>query len=178
VGYLFIVLVACGSTPGDALATEAAAYYLVAYTITTLAAFTLLGLLSRSSGERELDRIDDLAGLFWRQPVLSLLFTVALLSLAGIPLTAGFIGKFYLFTTGVAEELWVLLAVLVIGSGMGLYYYLRLVFRMTAQPGQVEPATGDGASWPARLTCMGLVLAMLYFGILPEPLMDLLRTIL
>jgi NADH-quinone oxidoreductase subunit N len=177
-GYLLIVLVACGLGPGAALATEAAAYYLVAYTVTTLGAFTLLGLLSRSSGERELDRIDDLDGLFWRQPVLSLLFTVSLLSLAGIPLTAGFIGKFYLFTTGVEGALWGLLALLVIGSGMGIYYYLRLVFRMTVQPDGVEPATVAGASWPARLTCMGLVLAMLYFGILPEPLMDLLRTIL
>ena len=177
-GYLLIVLVACGLGPSAALAGEAAAYYLVAYTVTTLAAFTLLGLLSRTSGDSELDRIDDLTGLFWRQPGLSLLFTVALLSLAGIPLTAGFIGKFYLFTTGVAGALWGLLAMLVIGSGMGIYYYLRMVFRMTMQPDRDEPAAAEAASWPARLTCLGLVLAMLYFGIIPEPLMDLLRTIL
>ena len=177
VGYLLIVLVAVGLAPDPQLAKEAAAYYLVAYTATSLAAFTLLGLLSRSGGERELDNIEDLAGLYWRQPGLSLLFTVALLSLAGIPLTAGFIGKFYLFATGVEGALWGLLALLVIGSGLGIYYYLRLVFQMTRQPEYVGERT-PAVSWPSRLVCYALVLTMLYLGVLPAPLMELLRTIL
>ena len=177
-GYLMIVLVAGGTGTDPALAIEAAGYYLVAYTATILAAFTLLGLLSRDSGERELDDIADLTGLFWRRPGLALLFTVALLSLAGIPLTAGFIGKFYLFSAGVAESLWGLLALLVVGSGMGLYYYLRIVFRMTLQDHSQQDEVSAGASWPARLACVGLVIAMLYFGVIPEPLMGLLRTIL
>jgi NADH-quinone oxidoreductase subunit N len=178
VGYLLIVLVASGLAPDPTLALEAAGYYLVAYTVTSLAAFTLLGLLSRASGDRELDRVADLTGLFWRQPGLSLLFTVALLSLAGIPLTAGFIGKFYLFSAGVAGALWGLLALLVIGSGLGIYYYLRMVFRMTMQVEQEPTEVAARASWPARLTCYSLVLAMLYLGIVPEPLISLLRTIL
>ncbi len=178
IGYLLVVLVAAGLATDPALALEAAGYYLVAYTVTSLAAFTLLGLLSRASGDRELDRISDLTGLFWRQPGLSLLFTVALLSLAGIPLTAGFIGKFYLFSAGVAGALWGLLALLVIGSGLGIYYYLRMVFRMTAQAEEAPATEAAGASWPARLACYGLVLAMLYLGIVPEPLISLLRTIL
>jgi NADH-quinone oxidoreductase subunit N len=177
-GYLMIVLVAGGLGADPTLSVEAAGYYLVAYTATSLAAFTLLGLLSGASGQRELADLKDLTGLFWRQPGLALLFTVALLSLAGIPLTAGFIGKFYLFSAGVAESLWGLLALLVVGSGMGLYYYLRMVFRMTL------PATSEAneaqveISWPARLACAGLVLAMLYFGVIPEPLIGLLRTII
>ncbi len=176
-GYLLIVLVACGMVPQPTLAMEAAAYYLVAYTLTNLAAFTLLGLLSRASGPEELDTLADLDGLFWRQPGPSLLFTVALLSLAGIPLTAGFIGKFYLFSAGVAGELWGLLALLVIGSGLGLFYYLRMVYRMTLR---AEPQSGSAPvpGWTARLTCYGLVLGMLYFGIAPTPLMEILRTIL
>lgn len=177
-GYLMIVLVAGGLGTDPTLAVEAAGYYLVAYTATSLAAFTLLGLLSRTSGDRELDDIADLTGLFWRQPGLSLLFTVALLSLAGIPLTAGFIGKFYLFSAGVAESLWGLLALLVVGSGMGLYYYLRMIFRMTLQDDVQASEVRSATSWPARLACVSLVLAMLYFGVLPEPLMGLLRTIL
>ena len=120
--------------------------------------------------------LDDLNGLFWRQPGLSLLFTVALLSLAGIPLTAGFVGKFYLFSAGVAGSLWGLLALLVLGSAIGLYFYLRMVYRMTladdAPTGHVE------ARLAGALTCYGLVLAMLYLGIVPGPLMDILRTIL
>jgi NADH-quinone oxidoreductase subunit N len=178
VGYLLIVLVAFGVVADPALAAEAAGYYLVAYTVTTLAAFTLLGLLSRASGDLEMDSLAHLNGLFWRHPGLSVLFTVALLSLAGIPLTAGFIGKFYLFSAGIAGSLWGLLACLVIGSGIGLYYYLRMVFRMTLQTEERDSAESTATTWPARLTCAGLVLAMLYFGIVPEPLMELLRTIL
>ncbi|MEE4192168.1 MAG: NADH-quinone oxidoreductase subunit N [Halieaceae bacterium] len=176
-GYLLIVLVACGLAPNPDLAKEAAIYYLVAYTVTNLAAFTLLGLLSRASGAIELDSLDDMNGLFWRQPGLSLLFTVALLSLAGIPLTAGFIGKFYLFSAGVAGSLWGLLALLVIGSAIGVFYYLRVIYRMTLA-GEAHPAHVEQPGWAARLTCYGLVLAMLYLGILPGPLMDMLRTIL
>ncbi|MDJ0877468.1 MAG: NADH-quinone oxidoreductase subunit N [Halieaceae bacterium] len=176
-GYLLIVLVACGLVADPHLAKEAAAYYLVAYSLTSLAAFTLLGLLSRASGSKELASLDDLTGLFWRQPGLSLLFTVALLSLAGIPLTAGFVGKFYLFSAGVAGSLWGLLALLVIGSAIGLYYYLRMVYRMTLA-GDAQPAAVERPGWPARLTCYGLVLAMLYLGIVPGPLMEILRTIL
>jgi NADH-quinone oxidoreductase subunit N len=177
IGYLLVVLVACGLAPDPRLAMEAAAYYLVAYTLTTLAAFTLLGLLSRAGGARELDRVSDLTGLFWRQPGLSLLFTVALLSLAGVPLTAGFVGKFYLFSAGVAASLWGLLALLVVGSGLGIYYYLRMVYRMTLEDPERagEPA---GPGWPARLACYGLVVVMLYLGIIPGPLMEILRTIL
>lgn len=177
-GYLLIVLVACGLAPDPSLPVEAAGYYLVAYTITSLAAFTLLGLLARASGEAELSQLSDLTGLFWQQPGLALLFTVALLSLAGIPLTAGFIGKFYLFSAGVAGALWGLLALLVIGSALSIYYYLRIVFRMTMQADSAGGAVPAAPSWPARLACYGLVLAMLYLGILPAPLMEILRTIL
>ncbi len=176
-GYLLIVLVACGLAPNPDLAKEAAMYYLVAYTVTNLAAFTLLGTLSRASGNAELDTLDDLNGLFWRQPGLSLLFTVALLSLAGIPLTAGFIGKFYLFSAGVAGSLWGLLALLVIGSAMGIFYYLRAVYRMTLDSSG-QPESPEPPGWAARLTCYGLVLAMLYLGIVPGRLMEVLRTIL
>jgi NADH-quinone oxidoreductase subunit N len=180
VGYLLIVLVACTISPSAPLAMEAAIYYLVAYSLTSLAAFSALGLLSRASGDRELDSLADLTGLFWRQPGLSLLFTLAVLSLAGIPLTAGFIGKFYLFSAGIAGAQWGLLSVLVVGSAIGIYYYLRIIFRMTMQveSGKPEAEAESETSWSARLTCAGLVLAVLYFGVIPGPLIALLRTIL
>ena len=69
-----------------------------------------------SSSEKEFDDIGDYQGLFWRNPWLAVVFTGMLLSLAGIPLTVGFIGKFYLFFAGVEAGLWVLLTVLIIGS--------------------------------------------------------------
>ena len=146
--------------------------------LTTLAAFSLLGLISRQSGDREYDQLSDLAGLFWKQPGLAALFTVALLSLAGIPLTAGFIGKFYLISAGVDAALWGLLAALVIGSAIGIFYYLRIIYTMTTVGEQANPGTTADMLVGSRLVVYLLILAMLYLGIVPEPLMGYLRTIL
>ena len=178
IGYLLIVLVACGVSPEPALAVEAACYYLVAYAATTLAAFTLLGLLSSGEAEAERDQLSDMIGLFWRQPVLSLLLSVALLSLAGIPLTAGFIGKFYLFTAGVDASLWMLLAALVIGSALSIFYYLRIVYTMTRQADEGTELAGMRVTTSGKLVCYSLIVAMLYLGVVPGALMDYLRTIL
>ena len=178
IGYLLIVLVACGVSPEPALAVEAACYYLVAYAATTLAAFTLLGLLSSGEAEAERDQLSDITGLFWRQPVLSLLLSVALLSLAGIPLTAGFIGKFYLFTAGVDASLWMLLAALVIGSALSIFYYLRIVYTMTRQADEGTEPGGMRVTTSGKLVCYSLIVAMLYLGVVPGALMDYLRTIL
>lgn len=176
-GYLLIVLVACGVSAQPALALEAACYYLIAYIVTTLAAFSLLGLLTKSSGEHERDQISDLQGFFWREPVLALLFTVTLLSLAGIPLTAGFIAKFYLLTSAVDSSLWGLLSMLVIGSAIGIFYYLRVIYSMTLTvPGKV--AAPIHASRSSLWTCYLLLILMLYLGIMPESLMRYLQTIL
>ena len=176
IGYLMIILVACGLSPAPALAVEAACFYLVAYTVTTLAAFSLPGLLSKHSDDREPDQLSDLQGLFWRAPTLALLLTVALLSLAGIPLTAGFIGKFYLFAGGIDGALWGLLWLLVIGSAIGIYYYLRLVYTMTRPT--IDNAPAISIAGGSRILCYALIAAMLYLGILPGTLMGYLRVIL
>jgi NADH-quinone oxidoreductase subunit N len=182
IGYLLIMLVAIAVSTDPALAVEASSYYLIAYAVTSLAAFTLLGLLSRNTADsvdnRDRDQLQDLKGLFWHQPGLSLLFTISLLSLAGIPLTAGFIGKFYLFTAGVDSALWGLLATLVIGSAMGIYYYLRIIFTMTQAADNTSAYKTTGLSAASRLVCYILIFVMLYLGIVPEPLMGYLRTIL
>ncbi|MEP5763790.1 MAG: NADH-quinone oxidoreductase subunit N [Halieaceae bacterium] len=177
IGYLLIVLVAIGISPDRGLAVEAAAYYLVAYAATTLAAFTLLGLLSSADGQLERDQLEDVSGLFWQQPALALLFSVALLSLAGIPLTAGFIGKFYLFTVGVDAALWTLLGLLVLGSAISIYYYLRIIFTMTQR---TEPVAGSSLqiSLPGKLVFYALIGTMLYLGVMPDALMTYLGTIL
>ena len=73
------------------------------------------------------DRFDALRGLYHRNPLLALALSLSLLSMAGIPLTAGFIGKFLLFTNGMAANQWLLLLLIVLGSGIGIYYYLRTV---------------------------------------------------
>ncbi|MFT5484805.1 MAG: NADH-quinone oxidoreductase subunit N [Halieaceae bacterium] len=176
-GYLLVVLVACGALAGSqALATEAASYYLLAYVVTTLAATSLITLLSSETAQ-ERDGIDDITGLFWRRPLLSLGFTVALLSFAGIPMTAGFIGKFYIFKMGADAQLWALLSAVIIGSGLGIFYYLRLIYAMTKNPkqGQVLPQRTSLAGRGALLVLTLLILAL---GVYPQPLMDYLTAIL
>ncbi|PWG74766.1 NADH-quinone oxidoreductase subunit N, partial [Enterococcus hirae] len=90
----------------------------VAYFVTTLVAFGVVTVLSDE--QREAEMLEDYRALFWRRPWLATLLTTALLSLAGIPLTAGFVGKFYVAAAGVEEELWTLVIVLVAGSAIGL----------------------------------------------------------
>ena len=178
IGYLFITLIVYGVLQQPGLAVEAATFYLSAYIITSLAAFSLLSIISSNTKDTELDDISQIQGLFWRQPLLALMLTVALLSLAGIPLTAGFIGKFYIFTAGIEGSLWVLLAALVIGSGISIYYYLRIVFQMTmkAPADESDSSVLDPVTTPLSLVskfvvCL-LIFMMLYLGVLPQTLMQ------
>lgn len=177
-GYLLIILVASGSSDNRPLATEAALYYLIAYTATTLAAFGLLSLISAHQDGAETAQIEDINGLFWHQPLLAIMMMVAMLSLAGIPLTAGFIAKFYIFSTAVSGYHWPLITGLVIGSGIGIYYYLRVIFAMTKQNSQTTSATATSQGWPVQLLCGALIASILLLGLLPAPLMDYIRAIL
>jgi NADH-quinone oxidoreductase subunit N len=169
-GYLLIVLVA-GGRIGGAFAAEALLFYLAAYFVTTLAAFGVITVLSPA--DREAENLDDYAGLFHARPWPAAVFAVALLSLAGIPLTAGFVGKFYLFAAGGQGGLWALLAVLIVGSGLGLYYYVRVVFQMVRMPIILVPES------PAIPLAGNLVLAVLLIllvglGVYPAGLIDVL----
>ena len=167
-GYLLIAFLAGG--PAGAIA---ATFYLTAYLPALLGIFTLLTALS--GRERDADAIADYAGLAWRRPVLAAAFTVLLLSLAGIPLTGGFIGKFYVALTGVSAALagspafWALVGALVVGSVIGLYYYLRIVlafFQRTPageEPAAITRRVPDAAAIVLTLS----TLAVLWLGVLP-----------
>ena len=190
-GYLFITMVVYGALKQSSMAVEAASFYLIAYVITSLAAFALISILSSSKqmcddfDEPDVVTIEQIQGLFWRNPILALMFTIAMLSLAGIPLTVGFIGKFYLFTAGISGSLWFLIAALVLGSGIGIYYYLRIVFAMTRRSNGDE---SDGAHTPTDVSDYKspigisvvwlLVIAMLYLGIFPQPLINYLSGVI
>jgi NADH-quinone oxidoreductase subunit N len=178
VGYLMIVFMACMTSGNRALATEAAVYYLVAYTATTIAAFGLLTLISAHREDRENVDLLHLSGLFWQQPLLAGLMLVALLSLAGIPLTAGFIAKFYIVSAAVDGANWVLLAALVLGSGIGIFYYLRVVFYMSRAPEDHHLDRATARGWYVRAVPGILIAVILLLGTLPQPLMEYLRSIL
>jgi len=178
IGYLLIVFMVCINSDNRHLATEAAAYYLIAYTATTLAAFGLLTLISARQIERENVDLHQLTGLFWRQPLLAGLMLVALLSLAGIPLTAGFVAKFYIFNAAVSGHHWILLGALILGSAIGIYYYLRVVFYMTRRPEQHHLDPGTVSGWRVPSLSCALIASILLLGTVPQSLMEYLRSIL
>jgi len=165
-GYLLVAFLA-----GGAAGAAAVTFYLVAYFITTLGAFGIVTVLS--GADRDADELADYRGLFWERPALAVVFTLMLLSLAGIPLTAGFIGKFFIVAAGVWSGTWALIVILVVTSAIGLFYYLRIVVALYSRPAEV-PANASLA--PAE----GVVLAVLaillvWFGVYPGPLVDLIR---
>jgi len=176
-GYLLVALVVCGHSATPALALEAAAYYVLAYAVSTLAAFAALGALHGLGWPRDACRIDDVRGLFWREPLLALVLGAALLSLAGIPLTVGFVAKFYVVAAGAEAGLWGLLAALVVGSAIGVYYYLRVLYAMSVEAEGALPAA-SAIGLRLRAVCIVLVVLVLYLGVYPQPLIASLRGIL
>jgi NADH-quinone oxidoreductase subunit N len=122
-GYLLVAFL-----PGNEAGTAAAIFYLVAYAITLLTAFGVIILLS--TRQREAENLDIYEGLIWKQPLVATILAISLFSLAGIPLTAGFLAKFFVLSAGVQQSLWLPLIVLVLTSVIGLYYYLRIIITL------------------------------------------------
>ena len=168
---------------GGEIGVRAATFYLVAYIITSLIAFGVITVLSGVG--HDADEISDYRFLAWRHPWMGAFFTASLLSLAGIPLTAGFIGKFAVLSAGVGASLWLLAVVLIINSAIGLYYYLRIIVQVYAQPEKAEVRVKEiktgGTQAAAILSRTGgiilaiLTLLLLWIGIDPAPIFDLVR---
>lgn len=167
IGYLLVAFMA-----GGKLAGVAVGYYLAAYFVTTLGAFGVVTVLS--SGRQDADGLDDYRGLAWRRPWLAGVFTAMLLSLAGIPLTAGFVGKFYLITAGITSMLWLMVAVLIVTSVVGLFYYLRVVVAMYSAVAPVRAADVEPSSepsWTAGLVLTILTGLLIALGVYPAPIL-------
>jgi len=167
-GYVLVAFEAALASP--AVAAAAVGFYLLAYFVTTLGAFGLISALSTAAGEPE--SIEDYRGLFWRRPWLALMLAAMLLSLAGIPLTAGFLAKFYVVAAGAAATLWLLILVLVVTSVVGLYYYLRVVvalFSTSDDSAPVAAAMPPAAAWLLGVLFVGLI----WVGVYPEPFLRL-----
>jgi NADH-quinone oxidoreductase subunit N len=190
-GYLLAGLVV-----SSRLGLQATVFYLAVYLVMNLAAFAVVVARERESGEG--DDIEGLAGLGYTRPVLAWPMTIAMLSLAGIPATAGFVGKFYLIDAGVDGGYTWLAVAIVVGSMISLAYYLRVVARMWMTPAPVEaeapppavrPAIAGGSAEadaagpppperrPAGWETTGLAVlfgaATVALGIIPGPLFEL-----
>ena len=166
-GYLLTALVAAPDLAGQAML-----FYLAGYAAVNLGAFGVIAALSRDG--REPVSADDVAGLAQRRPALAAALAVFLVSLTGIPLTAGFVGKFYVFNAAVSAGWTVLAIVGVLASVLSAYYYLRFVVAMYMR----EPAGED--SWAAVSPASAFALSAaagvtLLLGVWPAPLLDYAR---
>ena len=129
-GYVMVAIAAHSET-----GTAAVMFYLVAYVFMNAGAFAVVAHFSRA-GERFVE-IEDYAGLGWRQPGTAALFSIFLLSLIGVPLTAGFFGKFYIFKAALDANLFWLTVLGLLASAVAAYYYLRLLVVMyMKEPGE------------------------------------------
>ena len=169
-GYLMIAIIAGGANGG-----EAAAFYLAAYIPTTLGAFGVVTV--QSFGNRDCDHLYDYVGLGRSRPFLAGTLTVTLFSLAGIPLTAGFVGKFLVLGAGVESGQWALTLILVLGSVISIFYYLRVIVAMYMRPeeaAQTAPIV-PRVSILAGATLTALVAVLLWLGVWPAPFMEIIR---
>jgi len=170
-GYILVAFLADGT-----YAFTSVTFYLAAYFVTTLGAFGIVTVLSGS--ERDADMIKDYQGLAWRRPLLAAVFTAMLLSLAGIPLTAGFIGKFYIIRAGTGSALWMLVPALVVSSAIGLFYYLRVIVAMFMKPAEGEDGSfSERMSYTDRAALAVLAILLLWLGVYPSFFIDIVRTI-
>ena len=170
-GYLLIALVSM-----TYVSLGSVSVYVITYVLTTIGAFGAVALMS--SPYNNLDEAESLAdyrGLFWRRPVLTATLTVMMLSLAGIPLTAGFIGKFLVVMAAVTTQHWFLAAMVIVGSGIGLYYYLRVMVVMYMTPPETPRIDAD-KHWGQKvggLIVLGAAVLVLFLGIYPDPMIKL-----
>ena len=158
---------------GGDLAPEAVSLYLVAYFVTTLGAFGIISILADREGEKFM--LENYRGLFWKRPWISLAFSGTLLSLAGVPLTAGFIGKFFVLLAGVGTELWTLVVILVINSAIGLYYYIRIIATMFSRVESEVEQKPMALPVAGSVVLAGLTVLLVYFGVYPVHLIKLIR---
>ena len=163
-GYIMIGLAAIGLSPTtDTLAQSSILFYVVAFTLADLAAFITVIAVSGKLGS---DQISDYAGMGKQAPILALALSLGLISLIGLPPTAGFIAKFYIFSDAVSNGLLWLVIIAVLNSTISAYYYLRVVKVMWLN----EPA-GDGkvpSSFTLRLALAISCLGILLLGIAPD----------
>jgi len=169
-GYMLIAIIVAGSGAGE-LGSNALLFYIVVYAIMNIGAFAILGLFEKF--EEQSLNIEDFKGLARRHPFLAFAMAVFLLSLAGIPPTAGFFGKIYLFSAAVNEGFLWLAFWGVIGSVISVYYYLRpiVVMYMNEETGETSQEGGFGA----RAAIFVAVVLVFVVGIAASPIMRMIQ---
>ena len=148
---------------------RAITFYLVAYLLMTLLSFAVLIVVAQQTGEE----ISDFDGLARRSPFLAFAMLIGMVSLAGLPFTAGFLGKFYIFYAAVLQRQIALIITGVITVGCGFYYYLKVVRAMYWQSSSKTDAIP--VNHLSRIAISALIFATIWFGIYPQPILDALK---
>ncbi|MBN2432229.1 MAG: NADH-quinone oxidoreductase subunit N [Acidobacteria bacterium] len=165
-GYILIGIVAANQTGITAIL-----YYAVAYALMNLGAFTIITILSGRDDRRV--TLEDYKGIGFQYPQLSFPLTICLISLAGIPTTAGFIGKFFLFSAAVEEKMYLLAVLAVLAALVSVYYYLRVVVYMFMfEPDGKREVRIHPAAGVVVLVCCLLIF---WFGLFPTWLLEVSR---
>ena len=147
----------------------AVTFYLAAYLLMTLLSFAVLVIVAQQTG----DRISDFDGLGMRSPFLAFAMLIGMVSLAGVPFTAGFLGKFFIFYAAIAQRQIALVVVGVITVGCGFYYYLKVVRAMYWQPAaKIDKIPTSALS---RIAISALIVATIWLGVYPQPILDALK---
>ncbi len=160
VGYILLAFISDSITSSSTVF-----YYLASYSITSIAAFSVLNEVEKSKSAYGFD------GLYKRQPLLAVVMTVALLSLAGIPPLAGFFGKYMVFTQAISNGHSGLVIVAVVTSLIGVFYYFRVIIAMYVKKGDESPVSLNASSSLLMIILLVLILAM---GVFPDSLISLL----
>jgi len=166
-GYLLVAVIAGGQRGASSVG-----FYLASYFATTIAAFGVIAVVSSRRAKGDVENLNSYRGLGYQRPALGIVFALAMLSLTGIPPTAGFFAKFYVFSAAADAGLWWLLIVGVINSGISAFYYLRVLVALYQKPeAGTEPLP---AARPLSGIALGVAsVAMVGLGIYPEPLLRL-----
>src|SRR5467141_4291181 len=172
VAFAAVTSMAQGGSAETAPAYAAVLFYLLSYALVKLGAFTIVSQLG-GTGEKHLS-LDDYAGLSQRQPFVAAALSVYLLSLLGLPVTAGFFGKFYIFKAAVNSHLLWLAVLMAINSIIGAYYYLRVIVLMYMREPSAEAATGAPVGFPLTVNVVLAVTAIgtILFGLMPNPVIN------
>ena len=168
-GYLLVAITAANETAAAGLL-----FYLLVYTLMNIGAFAVVIGVAHQAEERL--HVEDYAGFGWAQPLLGVLLTIFLLSLAGFPGTGGFMGKIYLLQGAADAQLWYLSVILVLTTVASYWYYLRVAWFMwmrdPASAGQHDLVITPLPMQLALLACVGLIL---YTGLFPSSALEFAR---
>jgi NADH-quinone oxidoreductase subunit N len=176
-GYILVAFASVTFLAQEGAAAAAPAYaailfYLLSYALVKLGAFTIVSQFG-GEGEKHLS-LDDYAGLGQRQPFAAAALALFLLSLLGLPVTAGFFGKFYIFKAAVNSHLIWLAILMAINSVIGAYYYLRLIVVMYMREPSAETASTAPMRFPLTVNLVLTIAAAgtVYFGLFPNQVLN------